>query len=246
MLCPECDTNNAAGKLLCINCGVRLARENSKQSNNRTSGYAQKYGLSKDTKKQGKNISALIILSVFLLLIIGILYLAAGTPEKTFTTKSGLSYQDMQQIDLKFKNLAFHGKKRKQFADTFDTPELNFFFLNEFDKIKKYFRQGNIKVNAMRINITAGNVSLIFKLDTKIKYIYILLNGNIQQKDDLLKLKVNKVAIGKLNLPLELAPFVARIIKPEGNPLAIELPDYITEIQIKDKNMIISTGSNRH
>ena len=52
----------------------------------------------------------------------------------------------------------------------------------------------------------------------------------------------SQISIGKLKLPLETGPFIAKLIKPKGNPLAFKLPAYVRDLKFEHDTMTISIG----
>lgn len=243
MICPICKANNAPGKRICVKCGGPLSSGKPGPGSRQAPNYAAKYGATEETKKKGR--SKAILLIILLLGLTYIIYMGTAVPEAVNPGQYKFSKKESNKADLIFSNLAFYGKNNRKITKIVNVAELNFFIQENYNLVKKHTRQGSISVDNLYINLSSGNISLIFKTRVKYKDIYICMAGKPVKKGNYLKLTIDEISIGKLRLPLETGPFIAKFIKPKGNPLAFELPAYVRDIEFEHDTMTITIGPER-
>ncbi len=232
MKCPECKTDNLAGKIICYKCGAKLLEASE--------------AIIKRGKKSGKKRMFAILYVLFLFISLSVLFYFIL--QKQDIEPLEVSPQAARRLETKLARIERFASIRKPARIEVTQEEFHSLVAEQLGdlKIDEEYAKKNIKLDDIQMRFEGDKLKSVVTMKVKGKSVYVSLSGGVSVVDGMLTLNPDEIKIGKLPVPAKTVQRAMKRVQKERGSLAfLDLPAGVKDVRIEEGKLILITGPEK-
>ena len=239
MICTQCGTKNAGGRLFCIKCGIEISNMTG------TVGQVGAPGASAPPKRGKMVYFRYAVYGIILIAFAACALALLPAPDAEVV----VSEKAARNFEIQKRHLENKGKGRAEYTVAFTAEQINSYLREWYIgfglKDVRIHVKEDVILEDMYVKLEGNRMEFHMRYFFEYKFIkkvvHISIGGTVSDSNRRAELSPDYLRVGKLVLPVQLVPRIMSLVK-NGDPLSLDLAKYVTNVEVKDDKLMIQTG----